>query len=256
MKRAFIFGKRCLTEMVRDPLSYIFCLGFPIIMLIVMTVVDKSIPEETGMTLFHIGSLTGGITIFGQMFVMLFTALNVAHDRSGSFLARMYATPMKPLDFVAGYVIPSLVIAVAQAVVTFASALVIALITGGELSVTGMLISLLPLMPSALMFIGLGLIAGTLFSEKAAPGLCSVVISVGSMLGCIWFDAQATGGVMLTVCKAMPFFYCTKSVRAAISNDLTFDSFILPLIVVAVCAIVIICLSAIAFSSKMRADLE
>lgn len=254
MNRALIFGKRCLKEMTRDPLSYIFCVGFPIIMLVIMSVINTSIPKE-GVTLFRIDRLSGGIAIFGQTFIMLFTALNVAHDRGGSFLVRMYATPMKSGDFVIGYFIPSLVISVAQIIITYVSSLVISLITGDKLSIAGMLVSMLPLLVSAVMFTALGLIAGTLFSEKAAPGLCSIVISLSGMLGGIWFDAEQTGGAMLTVCKCLPFFYCTKSVRSAVALDFSFEGFFLPLLVVAVCAAVFTALASSVFRSKMRADL-
>ena len=89
MNRILAFSSRNIKELLRDPLSYIFCLGFPIVMLIIMTLVDQSIPPESGMTVFHINNLCGGIAMFGQTFVMLFTAITVAKDRSGSFLVRM-----------------------------------------------------------------------------------------------------------------------------------------------------------------------
>lgn len=254
MSRSAIFGKRCLREMTRDPLGYIFCIGFPIIMLVIMSVINSSIPKE-GMTLFRIDRLAPGIAIFGQTFVMLFTSLNVAHDRGGSFLVRMYATPMTSSDFVIGYFFPSMVISLAQIVVTYSASFVVSLITGDELSIAGMLASVLPLMISAVMFTSLGMIAGTLFSEKAAPGLCSIVISLSGMLGCIWFDAEKTGGAMLTVCKCLPFFYCTKAVRSAVALDFSFDSFVLPLTVITVCAAVFAVISSSVFRSKMRADL-
>ena len=44
--RAMTFASRNIKEILRDPLSYIFCLGLPIVMLIVMTIVDSSIPAS------------------------------------------------------------------------------------------------------------------------------------------------------------------------------------------------------------------
>lgn len=110
MNKTLIFAKRNLTETLRDTLSYIFCLGFPIVMLIIMTLVNESIPAEADMTIFRIDNLTGGIIIFGQTFVMLFTTLNVSKDRTGSFMIRMFATPMKSADFVVGYILPMLAV--------------------------------------------------------------------------------------------------------------------------------------------------
>ena len=256
MNRISAFASRNIKELLRDPLSYIFCLGFPIVMLIIMTLVDQSIPPESGMTVFHINNLCGGIAVFGQTFVMLFTAITISKDRNGSFLVRMYASPMTSADFTLGYMLTMLVIAVLQAVLTFAASLIISLIVGTELNITGLLLALVVLIPSAIMFIGLGMLFGTLFSEKSAPGLCSIIISLGSFLGSVFFDAENTGGVLLTICKCLPFFYCTKSARSAVSLDLTTEQFALPLLIVCACAVVITALSMAVFSSKMKADLS
>ena len=109
--RSIIFSKRTVKEILRDPLSYIFCLGFPIVMLIIMTIVDQSIPPEAAMTIFHIPNLAPGIAFFGLSFVMLFTCLQVSKDRSTALMLRLYASPMKSLDFIAGYTLPVLVLA-------------------------------------------------------------------------------------------------------------------------------------------------
>ncbi|MCR4780685.1 MAG: ABC transporter permease [Ruminiclostridium sp.] len=256
MKKAIAFTERNIKELTRDPLSYIFCLGFPLIMLIIMSVINESIPPEAGMTLFQIGKLCGGIMIFGQTFIMLFTALTVSQDRAGSFLVRMYATPMVSADFIAGYTLPLFIIALAQGLITAAASFVISLISGGEFSIPGALLAVAASMPSALMFTSIGILFGTLFNEKAAPGLCSIVISLGSFLGCIFFDAEATGGIMLTICKIFPFFYCSKCARAAIALDLSGESFLIPLAIVSAWAAVLTGLAALAFGSRMKADLS
>ncbi|MDE5854540.1 MAG: ABC transporter permease, partial [Ruminococcus sp.] len=230
MHKIKAFTIRNIKELSRDPLSYIFCLGFPIIMLIIMTLVNESIPPETGMTIFRIDNLAGGIAVFGQTFTMLFTALNVSKDRNGAFLLRMYASPMKSVDFVGGYILPMLIISIVQTFVSFFVALIISFINGVNINPVGLLTALVTLIPSAIMFIGFGLLFGTIFNEKSAPGLCAIIISLGSFLGGIWFDAEATGGVMLKICKVLPFYYCTKTARSSITLNFGLDEFILPLI--------------------------
>ena len=256
MHRIKAFTIRNIKELSRDPLSYIFCLGFPIIMLIIMTLVNESIPPETGMTIFRIDNLAGGIAVFGQTFTMLFTALNVSKDRNGAFLVRMYASPMKPVDFVGGYILPMLIISVVQTFISFFVALIISLINGVDINPVGLLTALVTLIPSAIMFIGFGLLFGTIFSEKSAPGLCAIIISLGSFLGGIWFDAEATGGVMLKICKVLPFYYCTKTARSSITLNFGLNKFILPLIIITINGTVIAVLSTIVFRSKMKADLS
>ncbi len=255
MNRTLNFAKRNLTEISRDTLSYIFCIAFPIVMLMVMTLVNESIPKEAGMTIFRIDNLSGGIIVFGQTFVMLFTALTIAKDRSGSFLIRLFATPMKSSNFTNGYIIPMVIVAVAQAIISLVAALIISFIVGVKLKLPGLLLALAAMIPSAFMFIAIGLIFGTLFNEKAAPGLCSIIISLGSFLGGIWFDAEGAGGAIYKICKCLPFLYCTKTVRAAIHLDTSWTGFFLPLIIVTVSAILLSLVSIFCFRLKMKADL-
>ena len=255
MSRIIAFTTRNIKEMLRDPLSYIFCLGFPIVMLLVMTLVNSSIPPEANMTVFRIDNLCGGIAMFGLTFVMLFTALSVSKDRTCAFLVRMYATPMTSSDFSLGYLLPMLIISVVQMFITFTASFVISLMTGVSLSIPGILLSIVTLIPAAVFFAGIGLLFGTLFSDKAAPGLCSVVISLGSFLGCVFFDADSTGGIMLTVCKCLPFYYCTKAARSAAVLDLSAENLLIPLLIVCVSAAVITALAIVVFNSRMKADL-
>lgn len=241
--------------MSRDVLSYIFCVAFPILMLVIMSIVNSSIPKEAEMTLFRIDNLAGGIAIFGQTFVMLFTAIGVAKDRSGSFLIRLFASPMKSSDFTGGYIFPMIIVAFIQVLITFGASLIISLITGYELKIAGLVIAAFAILPSALMFIAIGFLFGTLLNEKAAPGVCSIIISLGSFIGGIWFDVEGVGGIIEKISKCTPFFYATKLTRSAIDMDFGMESFLIPLIVVACSAALLTALSCIVFGRKMRADL-
>ena len=110
------FASRNAKEILRDPLSYIFCLGFPVVMLVIMTIVNESIPPEAGMDIFNIDKLSPGVTVFGLTFVMLFTTILISKDRSTAFLARLCGAPMKSWEFLAGYILPVFVIALLQGV--------------------------------------------------------------------------------------------------------------------------------------------
>ena len=254
MKRTMAYAKRNLIEVYRDPLSWIFCIAFPIVMLIIMSVVNSSIPKEAGNTMFRIDNLSGGIVVFGQMFIMLFTAIAVAKDRSSTFLTRLYSSPMKSFDFVWGYILPMLLTAVIQAFVSLCAAFVISLISDYSLNIAGLLLTVILSLPSALMFSAIGLIFGTLCNEKAAPGICSVLISLGSMIGGIWFDVEAAGGFMYNLGKCLPFLYATRLARSVIDMNFGVKEFVLPLIVVVAAATVLTLIASIVFNSRMRAD--
>ena len=255
MNKTVSFAKRNLMEMSRDALSYIFCVAFPVVMLIIMSLVNSTIPKGSGNTEFQIDSLAGGVAVFGQSFIMLFTALQVATDRGSSFLIRLYASPMKSRNFTNGYILPMLVIALIQGVITHIAAYIISLIVGYDLNPLGLLLALVTALPSAVFFIALGLIFGTLFNEKSAPGMCSVIISLGSFLGGFFFDAEHATGAMGTICRSQPLYYCTKTVRSTIKMDFSWDAFGLPILIVCGSAAVLIVLAIVLFKRKMRADL-
>lgn len=254
MGRISAFSVRNFKEIVRDPLSYIFCLGFPLVMLIIMTLVNDSIPPEAGMTIFRIDNLSGGIAVFGLTFVMLFCCLSVAKDRSGAFLVRLYSSPMSSGDFIFGYTLPVLVLALAQTAITFAASLVISFITGTPLNPGGLLLAVLSLLPAAVMMISFGLLFGTLFSEKAAPGLCSIIISLASFLGGVWFDVEGTGGVLKDICNVLPFFHAVKAARMACAID--FEGFFVHFLITVAYAAVITFIAILVFKGKMKADLQ
>lgn len=255
MNRILAFSGRNLKELLRDPLSYIFCLGFPLVMLVIMSIVNQSIPPEAGMTIFNIENLAGGIAMFGQSFIMLFTCLSVSKDRSGAFLTRLYASPMKSFDFIAGYTFPVLALSVIQSVITFAASMTAGAVMGtNTISAGGALMAVVVLIPGAVFFIAAGLLFGSLFNEKAAPGLCSIIISLASLLGCVWFDAEGAGGVMLGVCRALPFYHCVKAARMAAA--LEFSGIGIHILIVAAYAALFSVLASFVFHRKMRVDLS
>lgn len=254
MNRIITFSSRNFKEIVRDPLSYIFCLGFPIVMLIVMSMINESIPKEANMTLFRIDNLSGGIAVFGLTFIMLFICLSVSKDRGGAFLTRLYSTPMRSADLILGYMLPSSLLAVIQIAITFIASFIISLITGIELNIPGLLLGILTLIPSVIMFAAFGLLFGTLFSEKAAPGLCSVVISFASFLGGVWFDVDNVGGGLNKFCNVLPFVHAVKSARLAISGD--FSDIGTHLLITIGYAAVLTAAAIMVFSRKMKADIS
>ncbi|MBR1990093.1 MAG: ABC transporter permease [Firmicutes bacterium] len=209
------FAIRTVKEIVRDPLSYIFALGFPVVMLIIMTIVNESIPAEAGMDIFRLPNLAAGVVIFGFTFVMLFTTILVSKDRCSAFFDRMQASPVTGAQFLAGYVLPVIVLGVVQCVITYGAAMVIALVTGAELDIAGLALSIVLLIPVLVMFTALGVLFGCVFSEKAAPGVSSVLITVATILGGVWMDIKTVGGVLYDIASLLPFMPAVELARGA-----------------------------------------
>ena len=161
---------------------------------------------------------------------------------------------MKSGNFVWGYILPMLLTAVIQVSISLAAAVVISLISGYSLNIAGLLFTVVAVIPSALMFSSIGFLFGAFFNEKAAPGICSIIISLGAMVGGIWFDVEGVGGFMYKLGKCLPFLYATKLARAAITLDFGVKEFLIPLGVVVFASIALTALASIAFNSRMRAD--
>lgn len=252
--KGLVFAKRVGKEILRDPLSYIFCLGFPIVMLIVMSVVDGSIPPGAGMTVFHMENLAPGMAYFGLTFIMLFTATQVSKDRTTALLLRLYASPMKSADYVAGYTVPMCLLGVVQMFICFAAAEIIALVRGTCLPVASVLLSMLLMLPSLLLFTGAGILFGCAFSDKAAPGLCSILISSAGMLGGIWMDVEGLGGALKTVAEILPFYHGVKAARMpfAPSTGGIFGHLLYTLVF----SLLFYCLAVLLFTAKMKKDVR
>lgn len=252
--RGIEFSKRNIKEILRDPLSYIFCIGFPVVMLIIMSVVDKSIPKEANMTLFHIENLAPGMVVFGLSFVMLFTAIQFSKDRGTAFLMRLYASPMKPVEYIIGYTLPSFVMALIQICVTYICAIVIAASEGKNINLGYMIISIGVLVPAILLYLAFGLLFGALFNDKAAPGISSIVISLSCMVGGIWMDVDGMGGQIKSLSHALPFYHGVRAARLAFNGS--FDMLAKPLLIALLYATVIYILAVIVMRSRMKKDIR
>lgn len=215
--RSVYFARRVAKELLRDVLSYIFCLGFPIFMLLLFVCINGSLPPEAQQSVFALRSITPGIGMFGLTFVMLFTALQVSRDRESSLLRRLFTSPMTAADFLLGYAVPILVLAAAQALICFGAGCVIGLVTGERLSVIGCLRSVGSLLPGALLFIALGLLVGSVMNDKAAPGITSALITGASLLGGVWMPLEQMPG-LLRVCRWLPFYPCVRAARSAMAG--------------------------------------
>ncbi len=253
MKRAYIFANRNIKEIFRDPLSYIFCIIFPILMLIIFTVINKAIPEGAGINLFSIENLASGVAVFGLSFVMLFASLSVSKDRQGALLSRLLSSPMTAFDFVFGYVFSLFAIVVTQFIFIFFSANLIAILNNEEaLSLIGIFFSCVTLLPISIFFIAIGIFFGTVLGEKSAPPCSSVIISLSSIAGGIWFDINILpeGGFFKTVCKILPFSHAVDSARAALSGE--YGNIAVPFLITTAWATVISVITAVVFKHKMK----
>lgn len=209
--RWLTFSKRTAKEILRDPLNLFFGLGFPIVLLVLMSAIQKNVPVR----LFEIDRLTPGITVFGLAFMTLFAATLIAKDRESALLQRLYTTPLTSADFIFGYILPILPIAFAQAVICYVAAIFLGL----HLKVT-IIYALLCILPVALLFIAMGLLCGSIFSVKQVGGICGALLTnLTAWLSGVWFDLELVGGAFQKIAHMLPFIHAVELERAVLEGN-------------------------------------
>ncbi len=205
------FAKRNVKEILRDPLNLAFGLGFPLVLLLLLSAIQSNIPVE----LFEIQRLTPGITVFGLSFMTLFSATIISKDRGSALLQRLYTTPLTPLDFIFGYTLPMIPIALMQCIVCYAAALILGL----EMTFS-MLYAVLFLLPLSIFYIALGLLFGSILNDKQVGGICGALLTnLSAWLSGIWFDLDLVGGVFKKIAYLLPFVHGVEMERSALAGD-------------------------------------
>lgn len=209
--KLFAFASRTAKEILRDPINLFFGLGFPLVLIGLLSAIQANIPAP----MFELSKLTPGMTVFGLSFMTLFSAVLIAKDRESALLQRLYTTPLRAWDFILGYALPILPIAVAQTLVCYAFALLLGL----KIRVT-LLYALLFILPIALFYIALGLLFGSVLSSKQAGGVCGALLTnLSAWLSGIWFDVALVGGTFQKIANALPFIHAVELERATLSGD-------------------------------------
>ena len=205
------FAIRNAKEILRDPINLAFGLGFPLALIGLLSAIQSSIP----VALFELPHLTPGITVFGLSFITLFSATIIAKDRSSSLLQRLYTTPLKSADFILGYTLPMIPIAVMQSVICYTAAIVLGL----NITVN-IVYAILAIIPVSVLYIALGLLCGSVLTDKQVGGICGALLTnLSAWLSGIWFDLDLVGGVFKNVAYALPFVHAVDMQRAILAGD-------------------------------------
>ena len=202
---------RNTKELLRDPVNLAFGLGFPLALILLLSAIQASVPVQ----LFELHRLTPGITIFGLSFLTLFSATTLAKDRGSSFLQRLYTTPLKSADFIFSYTLPMIPIAVAQSIFCYVAAMALGL----PVSVN-MIYAVLSIVPVSVLYIALGLLCGSVLSDKQVGGICGALLTnLSAWLSGIWFDLELVGGAFQKAADMLPFVHAVDMQRAILAGD-------------------------------------
>lgn len=240
--RMLTFANRTFKEIIRDPLTVAFGLGFPLVVLLLLTAIQANVP----VALFELDKLTPGICVFGLSFVSLFSAMLISKDRETSLQRRLFTTPLTAADFLLGYSLPMLPISVLQSVICYIAALIL-----GLKPTVGILWTLLFLLPAALLYIAIGLLCGSLLTDKQVGGICGALLTnLTAWLSGVWFDVSLMGKVFKNIANALPFIHAVELERAALAGDISAAVHELPIVLGY--AVVLSAVGIAVFTKKMK----
>ena len=207
------FASRNTKEILRDPLTLFFGLGFPLVLILLLSAIQANIPVP----LFEIRRLTPGVAVFGLSFMTLFSATLIAKDRQSALLQRLYTTPLTPWDFILGYTLPIIPIAIAQSALCYIAGVALGL----EITVT-ILFGILLMIPVSLLYIALGLLCGSVLTDKQVGGICGALLTnLSAWLSGVWFDLELVGESFRKIANALPFVHAVKLEQAALAGNFT-----------------------------------
>jgi len=188
--RIALFMKRNTKEILRDPINLFFGLGFPLVLLLLLSIINSNIPKEANNTMFAIANLAPGLSMFGTAFMALFAGMLLAKDRTSSFLTRLFTSPMTAVDFLLGYTVPMLIMAAAQSVITLLAACLF-----GLSFTVNILLAVLVTALDSFLFVGFGLLCGSLMNDKAVGGICGAMMTnVAGWLSGVFIPIDLIGG--------------------------------------------------------------
>lgn len=245
--RWWIFTKRCFKEVLRDPLTLVFGAGFPVVLLILLSVMNLNIPAQANMEMFHIEKLLPGVAVFGFSFLALFGGLLLATDRETAFLTRLFTTPMRAADFLAGYALPLLPLGLAQV----ALCLLVGIFFG--LTPTWHFLTMpLFLLPTLVLFVSIGLFLGSLMNAKQVGSLCGALLTnVSAWLSGTWFSLDLLGEGFKRFAYVLPFANAVDAARAALAGDVR--TALIPTLIVCAWCVPFVLLGVFTFHRKMKA---
>ena len=246
--RILLFAKRNTKEVLRDPINFFFGLGFPIILLVLLSIINDAIPPEAENPMFEIRNLAPGLAMFGSVFMALFSGMLLSKDRTSSFLMRLFTSPMTSVDFILGYTLPMLAMTIVQAAIT--------LLTAGAfgLEITiNFLFAVIVTALTSLLFVGTGLLFGSLMNDKAVGGICGALLTnVAGWLSGVFIPIDLIGGAFKKITNILPFYHSVEAIKSTLSGN--FGHAFSHLAVVMSYTIVIFVLAIIVFQRKMNGE--
>lgn len=246
--KSLVLANRTFKEIVRDPLSVVFCVLFPVVLFLLFALIANSFNVadlQNDIPQFMVQNLCPAICIFAFSFVTLFSGMIISKDRTTSFQLRLNISPVKSYHLVCGYTLPCLLITVVQTILVF----ILSFIFGLQFN-ANVLLAFVLLIPSMFLFIAFGLMLGAVFSDKAVGGVASIIINLAVLLSGMFFPLQNMSGAINTIAEIFPFRHGIIVVNSALTGN--YGDIWQSLLILCAYTVVFFALAIFLFNKKMR----
>jgi len=211
-----------------------------------ITINANPIHIETEIT--FIDFMGPGIIVFGLLILIPTSARIMVRDKEKGFLSRLLTTPARPLDFISGYSLCLIAIAIIQIIIFILAGWLFGMDIVGSLWLAFLIFFL-----TGLSSIGIGMFVASLSkSENQAEPLCWLFAMPLAMLSGVWFSIEMLPSYLRAIAYAFPYAHTIDASRAVLIRGVGVEAISSDLLFLVGWAVVIFAIGIILFRRSMR----
>jgi ABC-2 type transport system permease protein len=211
-----------------------------------ITINANPIHIETEIT--YIDFIAPGIIIFGLLILIPTSARIIVHDKEKGFLSRLLTTPLRPVEFILGYSLCLVVIAIAQIIIFILVGWLLGMDIVGSVGLAFLIFFL-----TGLCSIGIGMVVASLSkSENQAEPLCWIFAMPLAILSGCWFSVEMLPSYLRNVAYAFPYAHAIDASKAVITRGVGMEVVSNDVLFLAGWTAVIFAIGVILFRRSMR----
>ncbi len=183
-----------------------------------ITISANPINIETDIS--QIDFIAPGIIIFGLLIMIPTSGRIMLRDKENRFLNRMLTTPTKPWEFIAGYSLSMVVLAIAQIVIF----ILLGWLFGMDI-VGSILLAFLIFLLTAICSIGIGMVVASLSkSENQGESLSWLFSMPLAIVSGVWFSIEFMPSYIRTFANLFPYAHAVNASRAIITRGVGMEA--------------------------------
>ena len=183
-----------------------------------VTINANPINIETKLT--QMDFIAPGIIIFGLLIMIPTSGRIMLRDKESRFLNRMLTTPARPWEFITGYSLSMLVIAIIQIIFFVLLGWLFGMDIVGNLG-----LALAVFLLTAICSIGVGMVVASLSkSENQGESLSWLFSMPLAVISGVWFSLEFMPSYIQTLAKLFPFAHAVDAARAVITRGVGLEA--------------------------------